>query len=59
MLGTNSKDWYYSVARTESLFGCLQACKDYLDRVLLLEGDTFIALTLPDFLRLIYVLLSK
>jgi len=49
--------WYDSVARSESLIRCLEAAKDYLDRVLSLPSCEIRNFTIPEYQRLIYAVL--
>jgi hypothetical protein len=49
--------WYFSSARSDALFACLQATKESLDRLLSLPSQELLSFTMYDFIRLIYTVL--
>ncbi|KAE9374683.1 hypothetical protein N431DRAFT_543935 [Stipitochalara longipes BDJ] len=57
-LSTMSTSWYYSTTRNEILLRCLQNIKDYMDRYLLLTTANLAALTLTDYISLVYAVLG-
>jgi hypothetical protein len=49
--------WHYSSARNDNLMACLQAAKEYVERLLLFPPAALYNFTLHDYVRLIYVIL--
>lgn len=53
----NTQSWYYSSVRNDSLIACLQAAKEYVERLLSFPPSAYLNFTLHDYVRLIYVVL--
>lgn len=53
----DTRSWYNSSARNDSLIACLQATKEYLESLLSLPSQELLTFTLHDFVHLIYAVL--
>jgi hypothetical protein len=54
---TSCREWYSSIARTDSLVSCLDATKSFLDRYLMLSNDEMRQNTVMEEMKLVHAIL--